>query len=355
MRLPAVRLRRPLAAPEPDDGEGRSRRPVRPWWRRWWRPGVPPLRRLAQALQHNWGLKLISLGLACFLWYSINELERDAERLVELPVAIRKVPAGLIVTDLLPAKGVTVTLRGPRTILDSVDEGKTRLVVDLSTATEGKVSVDLNRAILNPELPRRLKAVRMSPVRLDARLEPLAKRRIKVSATLVGEPALGYEAKPTVAPDHVEVTGPASTVNALDDVSTRRIDVNGLSAPLERNALLETPGDFVTVVPDRVRVAVSIQEKTLEQEFKRVPIALRNGTGARVTPAQVTVTVRGPELVLHDWTLPEGAVFVDAGGLPPGTHELPVQVDLPAPLEVTVRKPESVRVIVAPPKGQGGT
>ncbi len=350
MRLPAVRLRRPVPAAEPVPGEGRRRR----FWRTWWRPGVPLGRRLLEILRHNAGLKVVALLLACFLWYSINELERDAERLVELPVAIRKVPAGLIVTDLSPAKGVTVTLRGPRTILDSVDEGKTRLVVDLSTAREGKVSMDLNRAILNPELPRRLKAVRMAPVRLEAKLEALAKRRIKVTPTLVGDPALGYEAKPTVTPDHVEVTGPASTVNALDDVTTRRIDVTGLTAPLERNFLLDPPGDFVTVVPDRVRVAVAVSEKQLEQEFKRVPIALRNGTAARVTPAQVTVSVRGPELVLHDWTLPEGAVFVDAGGLTPGTHELPVQVDLPAPLEVTARKPESVRVIVTPPKGQGG-
>src|SRR4029450_13395405 len=105
-----------------------------------------------------------------------TELERHPERQVAMPVAIRKVPQGLIVTDLSPAKGVTVTLRGPRTILDSVDEGKTRLVVALSSAKEGKVSVDLNRAPLNPELPRRLKAVRMSPVRRDAPLDTTAAR-----------------------------------------------------------------------------------------------------------------------------------------------------------------------------------
>src|SRR4029450_11185254 len=89
---------------------------------------VPLRRRLVRLVRHNPGLKLVSLGLACFLWSSINELEGGAERQVEMPVAIRKVPQGLIVTDLLPAKGVTVTLRGPRTILDSVDEGQTAVV-----------------------------------------------------------------------------------------------------------------------------------------------------------------------------------------------------------------------------------
>src|SRR5262249_17585303 len=171
MRLPSVRLRRAAPPPIPSDGEGRSLRTS-------WRPAVPYRRRLGEIVRHNWGLKLVSAFLACFLWYSINELERDAERVVDLPVAIRKVPAGLIVTELSPAKGVTVTLRGPRTILDSVDGEKTRLVVDLSNATEGKVSIDPNQATMNPELPRRLKAVRMAPTRLDAKLERLAKRRL---------------------------------------------------------------------------------------------------------------------------------------------------------------------------------
>jgi YbbR domain-containing protein len=235
-----------------------------------------------------------------------------------------------------------------------VDEAKTRLMVDLSSAREGKVTVDLNRATLNPELPRRLKTVRMSPVRLEARLEQLARRRLPVAASLAGTPALGYTTKSSVSPDHVDVTGPASTVSTLENVSTRRIDVDGLSAPLERMSVVEPAGDFVTIVPDRVLVDVWFEEVTITRNFKRVPITLRNGEGARITPAEVSVTVRGPEAVLHDWKLPDGAVFVDAGGLGPGTHDVPVQVDLPAPLVVTARRPESVRVVVEATREQGG-
>jgi YbbR domain-containing protein len=348
MRLPSVRLRRSEPPVPSPDGDGRPLRTS-------WRPGVPLRRRLADMLRHNWGLKLVSIFLACFLWYSINELERDAERVVDLPVAIRKVPDKLIVTELSPAKGVSVTLRGPRTILDSVDGEKTRLVVDLSTATEGTVSIDPNQATMNPELPRRLKAVRMWPIRLNAKLERLSNRRLPVKVNLAGDPAAGYTADSTTTPDHVEVTGPASTVDALKEINTRRIDVDGVSAPIERNVILEPGGDFVTLMPDRVRVAVRLKERMISQDFKRVQIALRNGEGAKISPAEVAVSIRGPELVLKDWKLPEGAVFVDAGGLAPGPHDVPVQVDLPAPLEVTARRPESVRVVVPVPKEQGGT
>src|SRR5262249_51782028 len=82
-----------------------------PAWRRLGR--VPRLRDLRDGLRRNRGLKAISLVLAFFLWYSINVTERDAERTVDLPVTVRKLPQGLIVTNP-PAKPVAVTLRGPR-------------------------------------------------------------------------------------------------------------------------------------------------------------------------------------------------------------------------------------------------
>jgi YbbR domain-containing protein len=352
MRLPAVRLRRPTAAPggQPDGGHQRRRR--RWYWRRVRRRSVRTW--LRDLVRHNTGLKVVSLLLASFVWYSINELERDAERLVEVQVAIRKVPPDLMVTDLSPATGVTVTLRGPRTILDSVDPEKTRLVVDLSTARRGMTEVDLNRATLAPELPRRLKAVRMSPMRLKARLEPVKKLRLPVTASLAGAPAVGYTAKATVTPDHVEVMGPSSTLGTLREISTRRIDVDGQSVPFQRNILVEPAGDFVTVVPDRVRVAVSFTENVGSQTFEGVPVALRNGRASRIIPPAVTLTVTGPERDLKQLERPDGAVFVDAGGLAPGTHELPVQVDLPAPLEVSKREPERVRVVVPAPEEQGG-
>src|SRR5213078_4494528 len=69
-------------------------------------------------------LKLVSLLLAFFLWFSINVSERDAEGTLEIPLQVRQ-PAGYVVTSA-PAKPVAVTVRGPRTILDGVDERRAR-------------------------------------------------------------------------------------------------------------------------------------------------------------------------------------------------------------------------------------
>lgn len=344
MKLPALRFRRA----SPDGGEGIVRPAGR--WREWLRP--PRRFSLRELVRHNPGLKLVSILLACFLWYSINVLERDAERLVEVPISIRKVPPELIVTTP-PTKPVTLTLRGPRTILDNLDEHKTRMVVDLSTAAPGEVRIDLANANLNPDLPRRLKVVRTQPQRLKLDVERLAKRRIPIKLDLAGSPALGYMvAESTVTPDHVEVSGPASKVDDLKEISTEPIDLHGLARTFQRRVLLEWGGDFVVFVPDKIQVNVALEEIMVSREFRRVSVTVVNGDDATVTPTTVNLTLHGPQRLLHNFKLPEGGVTVDAAGLAPGSHELAVQVvDLPPALEVVARTPDLVRLQIGKPQG----
>jgi YbbR domain-containing protein len=344
MRMPALRLRRTVAPPETTPSEPPPPRPRPPW-----RPRIrmPKRRDLRELIRYNAGLKLVAIVLACFLWYSINALERDAERLVDVPVSIRRIPPDLIVTTP-PTKPVTVTLRGPRNILDNIDEHKTRLVVDLSAATAGEQRIELTGGMLDPELPRRLKALRMQPPRLKVTVEHLAKRRLPVRVDLAGAPALGYMvSESSVTPDHVEVSGPASKVNDLKEITTEPIDLHGLATPFTRGLLLEWVGDYVTLVPDRVRVAVGFEEVMVSREFRRVPVVVRNGDHARVEPSAIDLTVKGPQRVLHNFKLPEDAVTVDAAGLEPGSHRVAPTIELPPTLEVVAREPDVLRVQIA--------
>ena len=140
MRLPALRIvRRTPPGDTPDQG------PTPPWWRILGR--LRP-RDVGAALRHNRGLKIISLLLAFFLWYSINVSERDAERVLELPVVVRKLPPDLIVVSG-PDRAVSATLRGPRTILDGVDEQRGRIAIDLLAATPGEMRMELTPDMLS--------------------------------------------------------------------------------------------------------------------------------------------------------------------------------------------------------------
>ena len=298
---------------------------------------------LRAAIRNNPGLKLVSLVLAVFLWYSITKTERDAERVIEVPVSLRKIPDALTVMNP-PTKAVTLTLRGPRTILDNVDERKGRLQVSLATLQMGDNRIDLNGPMLNPELPRSLKVVRFDPPSLTLRADRRSMRRLTVKPDLAGSPALGYTvAESTVTPDVVEVTGPARLLEELKQVTTEPIDLRGAVETLQRSVLLERLDPALTFVPDVVRVQVTLEESLAAREFANVPIVVPAGASA-VTPQTVDLTIRGPQRLLHNLTLAPGTVQVDLSGLRPGAQTAPLTITLPEGLSLVSQTPERVRV-----------
>jgi YbbR domain-containing protein len=341
MRLSVLRPQ-PEAGSSGEEPSARGRRLPLPSWRAF-----------REGLRRNPGLKLLSLVLATLLWFTINLTERDAERLVELPVSIRKLQPGLIVTNL-PPRPIGLTLRGPRTILDGVDERKERISLDLSGVGQGEVRIELNTDMIRPELPRRVKVVRLEPARLTLRIDRLVRRMLPVHADLAGAPALGYTvAESQVVPDHVEVSGPATKVDELKEVTTEPIDLRGLKETFQRSVLLAWAGDFVSFVPDHVLVTVTFEEVMLSRDFRHVAVAVLHADGfqVHVRPATVDVTVRGPQRLLGSLRLADGAVAVDAAGLAPGRHTLPVHVELPAGVEL-VGDPPEVQLTLAPAGGE---
>ena len=319
-----------------------------PPWRRIFR--FPRPRDIRSALSRNTGLKIVSLLLAFFLWFSINVSERDAEGTLDIPLRVRSLAAGLIVTNQ-PAKPIAVTVRGPRTILDGVDERRTRLSLDLSSATPGEVRIELNGDMIRPELPRRLKVVRLEPARVKVRVERLARKRVPVRPELAGMPPLGYTAEASVSPGEVEASGPASRVDDLKEIKTEPVELHGTPDPLQRSVLLSWAGDFVSFAPDHVMVTVRYQPTMMSRRFDHVEVMIRNagdGVHARLTPPRIDLTVEGPQHLLSSYLLDAGAVWVDAAGLQPGTYRVTPQVELPQALEVSRRDPEVQTLEITP-------
>jgi YbbR domain-containing protein len=344
MTEPAARPVPVTPAPEPAPAPAGPTPP----WRRVLRP--PSARELREALRRNPGLKLFSLLLAFFLWFSINVSEPDAERMVDLPVVVRKLPGTLIVTSA--PKPVTVTLRGPRTIVEGVDGHRTRVALRLPNATRGEFRVELNGGMVWPELPQRVSIVRFDPPRLQLSIDRLVTRTLPVAADLAGTPALGYTvAESHLTPAVVEVTGPEGKVGSLKEVDTEPIDLRGLTQSIQRYVLLSWAGDFVSFDPDHVTATVTVEEVMVSREFKGVNVRVRHAAEnatARLAPARVDLTVRGPQRLLHNYTIPSGAVYVDAAALAPGRHRVAVTAELPEPLEVTQQRPAVQTLEITP-------
>jgi hypothetical protein len=302
---------------------------------------------LARAdLRHNLGLKVGSVAFACLVWYATNVLERDAERVVDAPVVPRQVPAELTVVDA-PTTPVAITLRGPRTLLEGVEEGRLKFVLPVRGLAAGTNRVDLQAGHIEPELPRRLRVVRLQPGRIELRAEPLHRRRLPVRVEVAGSPAFGYSVTETqVAPGTVDVAGPASVVDQLRAAQTVPIDLRGMDGDMTRAVGLEWVGDYVQFEPDHVSVIVRLEPVVVTREFRKVPVRVLGAPGATLTPPTLRLTLRGTQRVLSDFEVPAEAAFVDATGLAPGTHQVAVTVEMPRGIEVVTRTPEVHRLVV---------
>ena len=355
MRLRVLRSPPPPSPEELEPGTERPARPTPPWRRL---ARVPSLREIREGLRRNTGLKLVSLVLAFFLWFAINVSERDAEIDINIPVTTQRLSSDLIVVEKKPVKPVSVTVRGPRTILEGVDGRRMRLVVDLTQATAGETrKVELNADLLKPELPRRLKAVRFDPGTATVRVARLLRRNVPVKVAVEGDPPLGYTITAAARPTEVEVTGPAKKVEAMGEIKTEPINVTALTQSATREVPLVWAGDFMRLGLSRVVVTLAVKEIMMSRDFARVEVEALHSDGGRVRlkPAQVDLTLVGPMRLLEPLRLEPGTATVDTAGLTTGTHDVPVVVNVADPLKVGRIEPDKVTVeIKGPEKGPEG-
>lgn len=305
-----------------------------------------PSKALREAIRRDPWTKALAIVLASAVWYLTNVRERDAERVVDVPVVTRRVPRGLVVTDW-PLERALVTLRGPGPLLDGVDERRSRLVVPLAGIGEGENQIDVKTARFEPDLPGNLTVLRIQPGRVTLVAAVLAKRMLPVQVVTVGKIPAGYRVVRVESdPERVEVAGPAADLEGLDAVRTAAVSLDELTASYRGRVLLDWVGDFVTFLPDRVVVRLDVEEIPLTRKINAVAIEVRGATRFRLVPPTVSLTLRAPTSVLDTFILPPQAVYVDATGLAPGEHQVTVTIALPPNLEVVTRQPEVHRIVI---------
>jgi YbbR domain-containing protein len=348
MRLPALR---PRPRPEPVEPPAGARRTTR-WPRLPRGVRIPTNRDVLTLLRRNSALKILSTVLAVFLWYSIRVSGGEAEATLAVPIRVDYLAPDLLVTNL-PAEPAEVVVQGPSRILDGLSDARYRFALDLSAASPGKNRLDLSGELIKPKLPDVVVVRRIDPPKIDVRVERVTRKRLPVRAELEGQPEVGYSvAQVRVVPSEVEAVGPVSRLRDLTEIKTEPVRLRHASARIERSVLLTWAGDYVTLSPDHVTVAVTLQQQLVSRVFQDVPVVVRNappGERVEVTPAGVELTIAGPQPTLMGFALPEGSVYVDAAGLEPGTHRVTPQVELPEGLEVTRREPEFQTLQIGPP------
>jgi YbbR domain-containing protein len=303
---------------------------------------------------HNWVLKLASIAFAVGLWGFVNLGARDADRALTVPLELRGLPPNLMITNAVP-DSVSVRLRGPRTILGTIDERRERIRIDLSNVAVGATSYKIDPDRL--ALPRGVALLSVSPVEVTVDVERMMERTLPVVTNFAGAVPAGYRVvESDVRPPAVTVAGPATRVEALRNVPCGPLHLAPTTGNFEESVPLERPADLIRLVPDRVTVRGVLEEIVVAQDFRNVEIGVRNPPQEyRLRPRSVDVTVRGSQRLVRDLRLSSQNLFVDLTGVPPGFHARPIQATVPPGVEVVDIRPAetTVEVVGAPRETKG--
>jgi YbbR domain-containing protein len=283
---------------------------------------------LWRLLTVNLSWKLAALFMSAALWASINGSEPNADRYLRVGVSPFGLPKRLVIANRYPATA-EVQIRGPRSLLRTVNEDTQRVALDLRGARAGTKTITLHADMLN--LPRRVRVVRINPGRVNLRVERLSRKDVPVKVVLVPAERNGYTISDvTATPAAVEVAGPAGRVERLRAVETESVSTLDVKGHVEREVGIAEGGEWLSFSPDTIRVGFVVHEIEATRTFTGLPVVVRGARGgATLTPATIALTVRGPQRHLADLTLDEGAAYVDATDLAAGEHVLAVQVTLP--------------------------
>jgi len=290
----------------------------------------------------NIGLRILAVSLAIGLWIFVNAGERGSVESLTVPVSYASLPAGMVIVNN-PPKEVKIEVTGPRTLLSLLDPERLTLKIDMRSIAAGQSEFKIYPAMFN--VGRNTAVTSISPDSLWLDIDRLVTRDVPVHLAVEDKVATGYTITSVdINPPSVTVVGPSRYVAPLTAVSTEPFDLKGLTAETNRSVEIVPPDPSLGLSTGHVDVKVNVAEAITDREFRAVDVEVKDSDFKyRVVPKQATLTIRGPAVKLAGLAA-KGLAYVDADGLEPGSHELPLQVTLPLGMQLVRQSPDKVRL-----------
>jgi YbbR domain-containing protein len=275
------------------------------------------------------GLKVVSVVLAVLLWLMVSSQRASVERGLRIPLELQNLPDNLEMVEP-PQESVDVRVRGTADTLGRLVAGDLVATVDLSSAQSGRRLFHL--------APERVKApfavvvTHVAPSSVAIRFEPAATRIVPIQPSLEGEPAAGFMVgRISADPPTVEVVGPESLMRRVTEAITEPVWVGSAKADLRSTVNVGVADQGVRLKNARSAIiAVTIVPAPEERHVTHVPVRARNlasGLTARITPASVSVRVRGSKDVIGKLRDAAVVAYVDLEGIGEGDYGLPVRLE----------------------------
>ena len=203
------------------------------------------------------GTMVAVLGIVSLAWYFLVFGQRLVIS-IQAPVEYRNLSPRFSMLD--PTTRVNVQIEGTQTRIRSLAPGETRAEVELSGVSAGIHNLPITSQNLN--LPPGVEVLSIDPQMIMVNLDEKVERSLPVKIRFVGRLSRGLRlTEHLVEPESLRVSGWASEIQGLKEISTEHIDLNDLQDGEERIVEVQPPPPPIKITPGeptKVRVRFSV-------------------------------------------------------------------------------------------------
>jgi YbbR domain-containing protein len=293
-----------------------------------WNPAFKLLHFLRRIHIENKGLKVLALLLAILL-FALSRQPVSNVRLSEVPLEVQGPSRGVEISSGIDQK-VSVRLRGPQDVIHSLMPNQISVIINLNNKEPGERIVQLRPD--NVSKPDNVQVVQIEPASLRFKLEPTAKKIVKVEPQFMGDLAEGMEIyRRHVEPPEIEIEGPQSYVNKVHLVLTETVNLSGRKNSFQTTVDVETPHNSLRVLtPGPIKLVIEIGELRAIRTFNKLPVYWLNQTADfRLVTKTVDVELYGPRSAIEGLQADDLRVEVESDELTAGSQSAQLQVRLP--------------------------
>jgi YbbR domain-containing protein len=306
-----------------------------------------------QGIEHllsDWPAKVLSIAgaIALFFFYQFNRLE---ERPLSVPLRVE------VNNELVPAsqypRTVRLVVRGESNAIFSILEEDLQASIDLGPyRNAGIVRVPVLVEKRGSALGIDPLEISVEPPEIALSIEPRVERDIHVVPSFRGYLEPGYElAGFKLEPSKIEVAGPASLMEEIDDVATEPIELTGRSENFTVRTSLSARNPLLFFLTSDTFVFTAEIRKTLVYRiFKDLSVSftgLTEGLSVREPEPAGSARVAASSVELDGFVPADGVLEADLSRITqPGVYSVPVIPRFPAVFDVESWSPVVVTVTV---------
>jgi YbbR domain-containing protein len=296
--------------------------------------------RLSQRLHHsrveNLGLKALALLLALLL-FAVSRQPISEVRLSGVPLEFQGISKGLEISGDV-AQTVSVRLRGPRDVVRNLSPNQLLVIANLSNKESGERNVQLRPDDVSP--PDNVEVIQIIPPSIKLKLEKTMKRVVPVEPQFEGEVAERMEIyRRIVEPPIVEIEGPKSQIERLNEVLTETVNLAGRSSSFRISLDVETPHNSIRVLTQGpIRLTIEVGERRVTHRFTKVAVQWLNlSPGIRPPYRTIDLELYGPQSAFKNLKVGDIRVTLDAARSQSDIENMQPQVILPDNLNKVIR------------------